>query len=150
MDGVAMMEIKSGAFKSEDARDWMICLLTVFKARGNQLNNLVVVCDNAPYCTGFKTAIESDIEGGSCATFLQLESYTPELNPLENVWSKIKANVKSQLVLYTPADVGLECLNDAILSAKNTISSEDCARAIYQSTRSFEQVLRQEDINVKL
>jgi transposase len=55
--------------------------------------NDVVVMDNLPThkVAGVREAIES-----AGATLEYLPSYSPDLNPIENMWSKVKAGLKSQ------------------------------------------------------
>lgn len=50
----------------------------------------VVVMDNlsSHYCVGVREAIEADAVG---ATLMYLPPYSPELNPIEHTWSKLKA-----------------------------------------------------------
>lgn len=59
---------------------------------GNQLDDLVVVCDNAPCHSSLEVAV-----AGTGATLLRLAPYSPMLNAIETIWSKIKQNVKTHL-----------------------------------------------------
>lgn len=63
-----------------------------WEATGNRLDDLVIVLDNAPsHAKAALAVIDTPV------TILRLGSYSPMLNPCENIWSKVKAEVKGQL-----------------------------------------------------
>ena len=53
-------------------------------------------------------------------TFIKLPPYSPDLNPIEMLWSKIKAILRSLEVRIN------EALPDAIASAFQRVSTTDC------------------------
>jgi transposase len=59
---------------------------------GNQLEGLVIVCDNAP-CHSRLEAVTN----GTTVTLLRLGPYSPMLNPIEAIWSKVKCYTKTHL-----------------------------------------------------
>ena len=59
---------------------------------GQQLSELVVVADNAPAHSQLYHVFE-----GTDAMLLRLGPYSPMLNPIESIWSKVKAFVKAQM-----------------------------------------------------
>ena len=77
----------------------------------------VVVMDNlSPHkATAVRTAIES-----AGATLLYLPPYSPDFNPIENLWSKVKGRLRS-LAART-----VETLHDAIGQAFATVTPADC------------------------
>ena len=77
----------------------------------------IVIMDNINFhCTD---AVKSAIEAVGC-TVVFLPPYSPELNPIENMWSKIKAYLKKRMP---------KCLSeyhDALSEALEKISDYDC------------------------
>ena len=59
---------------------------------GQQLSELVVVADN----TSAHSRLHHVFEGAD-AMLLRLGPYSPMLNPIESIWSKVKAFVKAQM-----------------------------------------------------
>ena len=55
------------------------------------------------------------------ADVLYLPPYSPDLNPIEKLWSKVKAILRKFRVR------SLDALDDAICSALNGVSADDCA-----------------------
>ena len=91
--GLIHLEVKRGSFKKEDAKLWMkTCLEQAMQKYGQPV---VLVMDNAP-C---HSKVEDDIltDGLSDCEILRLSPYSPMFNPIENVWSVIKAYVKREL-----------------------------------------------------
>lgn len=77
----------------------------------------VVVMDNlTPHkAAGVRQAIES-----VGAELRYLPPYSPDFNPIENMWSKVKANLRSL------AARSIESLHDAIGLALATVTPSDC------------------------
>ena len=82
---------------------------------------------------------------------LKLEPYSPMLNPVEAIWAKIKAHVKSQLRVpeVEPPRVGeqrIAHLERCIEEAMATITNGDCSRAAQHSTTFQSDVLELRDM----
>jgi transposase len=77
----------------------------------------VVVMDNlSPHkASGVREAIES-----VGATLRYLPPYSPDFNPIENMWSKVKGKLRSL------AARSVESLHDAIATAVGTVTPTDC------------------------
>ena len=77
----------------------------------------VVVMDNlsAHKASGVREAIES-----VGAELLYLPPYSPDLNPIENMWSKVKGKLRSL------AARSIESLQEAIAAAVGTVTPDDC------------------------
>jgi transposase len=77
----------------------------------------VVVMDNlSPHkASGVREAIES-----VGATLRYLPPYSPDFNPIENMWSKVKGTLRSL------AARSVESLHDAIATALATVTTSDC------------------------
>ena len=77
----------------------------------------VVVMDNlSPHkAAGVREAIE-----GAGATLRYLPPYSPDFNPIENMWSKVKG------VLRSLAARTVDALHDAIGAALSTVTPADC------------------------
>lgn len=57
----------------------------------------VIVMDNAPFHNSIK--IRQLIEKAGCE-LLFLPTYSPDLNPIEHWWHKVKTAIKKELPLY--------------------------------------------------
>jgi len=77
----------------------------------------VVILDNlSPHkAAGVREKIES-----AGATLLYLPPYSPDFNPIENMWSKVKRYLRSA------AARTYEALQEAVTSALETITPNDC------------------------
>jgi transposase len=78
---------------------------------------MVVVMDNLP--AHKIAAIRKLIEGAHCR-LVYLPPYSPDLSPIENIWSKVKQLLRSTGARVIPA------LGDAITAALATITPRDC------------------------
>lgn len=92
--GVIVMDRKRGAFRTEDAQEWFNGLATTLIAQSHRIEDVVVTCDNAPCHKRFRLAVEGMPRKPH---LLHLAPYSPMLNPIENVWSKIKSNVRRSM-----------------------------------------------------
>lgn len=81
----------------------------------------VIILDNA---SSHKNEEVIDIikETGACILFLP--PYSPELNPIENIWSKVKNFIKKQIITST------EQLYEMIAQALNTITPSDALNSV--------------------
>ncbi len=77
----------------------------------------VLVMDNlSPHKAG---AVRQAVEAAG-ATLLYLPPYSPDFNPIENLWSKVKGRLRS-LAART-----VDALHDAIGDAFRTVTAADC------------------------
>lgn len=79
--------------------------------------NAVLVMDNmkSHHAKAVKELLDKSVH------YLYLPPYSPDLNPIENLWAKVKAILR-KLKART-----LDTLPDAILAAFNCITPSDCA-----------------------
>jgi transposase len=77
----------------------------------------VVVMDNL---SAHKDARVREAVEAAGATLLYLPPYSPDLNPIENAWSKIKASLRRAKART------LDALVDAYAAALRSITAEDC------------------------
>ncbi|CAB3978035.1 Hypothetical predicted protein [Paramuricea clavata] len=82
------MTRRRGAFKSDTAKAWLLEMLENLPL-GITVDSVVVVCDNAPCHSKFE---ECAIEQPDL-TICRLGPYSSMSNPVETVWSKMKAVV---------------------------------------------------------
>lgn len=145
---VVMMERRRGSFTAELANAWVASLLHRWQNLGNQLDDLVIVCDNAPCHSRLETVFDD-----TAAVLLRLAPYSPMLNPIEIIWSKIKCYVKTHITVPQVAAPGVGeqriiYLEGLIDQAKDTIMGGDCARAAQHSTIHHPTALAMEDMVV--
>lgn len=141
--GVLSMERRRGSFTAQSANAWIESLLQRWQDMGNQLVDLVIVADNAPCHSSLENVID-----GTPATLLRLSPYSPMLNPIEIIWSKIKSYVKRQLRIPNVEPPGvieqrLVYLEGIIDQAKNTER-----RAVQHTTIHHAAALAREDMHV--
>nr|CAI5861856.1 unnamed protein product [Callosobruchus analis] len=146
--GFVTMERRRGSFSSDSANIWITNLLQRWQDMGNEVGDLVIVCDNAPCHARFEGVINN-----TEATLLRLGPYSPMLNPIENIWSKITTYVKTHLRVPQVRGIGiveqrLLYLEEIIDSAKETIVGGDCARAVQHTTIFHAASLLLQDMQV--
>ena len=91
--GLIYPEERRGAFHLKDACKWLRgCIRKVFETYRRPV---VIVIDNAPCHSRIEEILaEEELSRNS---ILRLAPYSPMLNPIEHIWSLIKASVKSNL-----------------------------------------------------
>ena len=104
------------------------------------------VCDNAPCHAHLDSLAQT---GG--ITILRLGPYSPMLNPLETIWSKLKSQVKSQMNVPVVHGVGLgeqrlQFLENIVRNSLGCISTNDCVRSAQHTTTFHPLVLSSSDI----
>ena len=77
----------------------------------------IVVMDNL---AAHKTAGIGELIESSGASVLYLPPYSPDFNPIENMWSKVKQHLRSA------AARTFDTLCDAVAEALNTVTQSDC------------------------
>ena len=107
---------------------------------GIEVGEIVLVCDNAPY---YSTVEEEDFPG---LTVQRFAPYWPMLNPVENIWCKMKSHVKRHMRVPAVARPGvgeqrLQYVEQNIDNAMATINHQDCARCCQHAQGFFEAVL---------
>ena len=110
--------------------------------------DLVIVADNAPCHSRLEAAVRN-----SGAEVLRLGPYSPMLNPIENIWSKVKSDVKSNLRIPDVSPPGvteqrLVYLEEAIDEAKALISGGDCGRAVVHAASFYADAMNCVDMRV--
>ena len=91
--GLIHHEIRTGSFNKESAREWLrVCFRKANTVYGR---NVVIVIDNAPCHSQIEVVLDEPEFLGN--KILRLGPYSPMLNPIENIWSVIKAFVKREL-----------------------------------------------------
>src|SRR5271167_3165636 len=147
-ESVLKFTIRRGAFKSVDCNEWVATLLQDYARNGGNLDNMVLICDNAPCHSRLE-----NVFNGTGAQLLRLGPYSPMLNPLENLWSVVKQGVKRTLVTpnVQPPNVGeqrLAYLEDVVRQSIELITPGHCLRSYQHSTTFHGAVLALEDVDV--
>ncbi len=144
---VHMMCVR-GAFNTEAPKSWVQDMLNNLPA-GLTMDNMVLECDNAP-C---HSKLEELMEENDGFIVCKLGPYSPQLNPLENIWSKMKAAVKRDMRVpeVNPPAVGeqrLQYVEGLIDTAMGVITSQDIGQACQHSQGFFQATLNLEDMGV--
>lgn len=146
--GVVLMQRKRGSYTAVLANTWLEELLHRWEELGNELLDLVIVCDNAPCHSRLE-----EVVNGTEARLLRLGPYSPMLNPIENIWSKIKTYCKTHLRVPDVQPPGvveqrLTYLERIIDEAKDTVVGGDCSRAAQHTTIHHVAALAMQDMRV--
>lgn len=146
--GVVHMQHRRGSFTAQLANEWVTILMQKWEDAGNNLEDLVIVSDNAPCHSKLERVIDS-----TPASLLRLGPYSPMLNPIESIWSKIKTYAKNNIRVPNVSGPGiieqrLVYLEDIIERAMNTITGGDCTRAVQHCTVHQANALAMNDMAV--
>ena len=114
---------------------------------GIEVGEVVLVCGNAP-CHSTVDELEEDFPG---LTVQRLAPYSPMLDPVENIWCKMKSHVKRHVSVPAVAHPGvgeqrLQYVEQNIDNAMATIIHQDCASCCQHAQCFFEAVLYNEDM----
>ena len=112
-DGVAAAVTLDGATDADAFRTFVADFLAPALRPGD-----VVVMDNlsAHHAAGVRAAVEA-----AGATLLHLPAYSPDLNPIEKLWSKVKQRLRDAAARTK------EALDRAIADALAAVTASDCA-----------------------
>ncbi|KAG9414098.1 hypothetical protein AC1031_013305 [Aphanomyces cochlioides] len=88
-------EMKRGSYKSDGANEWLRRMLRSAIESIGSFNDIVVIPDNAPCHSKLSRVIQDDEFFG--VQLLKLSPYSPMLNPIENLWSSMKAFIDTHL-----------------------------------------------------
>lgn len=106
------------AFYGEWAADEMAFMTFVTNILIPQLEpNKYVVMDNVPFHT--VNSVEEAIRKVGCVPVF-LPPYSPELSPIENMWSKVKRHLKKTAARTK------ESISKAITDALRSVTASDC------------------------
>ena len=88
--GMVHWERRRGSFRKDDCKEW---LRRALEACPTPLDRVTVVCDNAPVHTDLESVV-ADFPG---LALLRTAPYSAPLNPIEAVWSSMKAHMKRSI-----------------------------------------------------
>jgi transposase len=113
LSGIVAPMLLDGAMNGESFRAWVEQMLAPVLERGD-----IVVLDNLPAhkVRGVRQAIEN-----AGARLLYLPPYSPDLNPIENAFAKLKAIVRAA------AARSLDALENAAAQAITRLLPAECA-----------------------
>jgi transposase len=112
LDGVVAPMVIDGPLNGESFADYVELSLVPELEPGD-----IVVMDNLPVHKSKRVA--DAIQASGC-TLVFLPPYSPDLSPIENMWSKVKA------ILRTAAARTFDAVVDATGDALRAITPEDC------------------------
>lgn len=147
--GTVAMNCLKSIDKEEDYNSYINILLSRWHEMGHPFKNLLIICDK----TFSYNAIESDVAKitNSKAKVMRLDAYTPMLNPMETIWSKMKNYVKAHLSMQQPTESSehrLQQLEQYINEAWASTTLVDCTHAIEFSTSFHADALSMRDMHV--
>ena len=83
---------RRGTFKFDAAKAWVLEMLEHLPPQV-RIGSVVLVCDNAPYHSKFEECVNVNLG----LTFCRLRLYSPILNSVEIIWSKMKVALKQRM-----------------------------------------------------
>jgi len=92
-NGLEYWEKRRGNYKKEEAANFVRRLIRTLVGNGTPLINVVVICDNAPCHSNIEDLLQEPEFNG--AKIVRLGPYSPQLNPIEAVWSFVKDKFKT-------------------------------------------------------
>ena len=139
---------RRGSFKADTAMQWVEDMLLNLP-HGISPDTTVLVIDNAP-CHSRIEECEARFPG---FIVQRLGPYSPMLNPIENIWSKVKSLVKNQMKVpnVMPPAVGeqrLAFVETLIDRAMGQVTNRDCANCCQHAQGFFRAVLNGENMQV--
>lgn len=144
--GILKWSRMRGSFTAAKAKAWVISLMENLPDY-MQPQNIVLVIDNAPCHTSLDEC-ETLFPG---LTVLRLAPYSPALNPIENIWSKLKSRVKASMRVpeVTPPSVVEQRLcyvENMIDSAILAITPQDCINCTQHIQGMYPLALNKQDM----
>jgi transposase len=112
LDGVVAPMLLDGPVNAETFAGYIEdCLVPALEAED------ILIMDNLPAHKSVR--ITQAVEGAGCK-LVYLPPYSPDFNPIENMWSKVKASLRKTAARTFGA------LVDGVKDALHTISFDDC------------------------
>ena len=154
--GMIYHQIRRGAFRKDSALEWVKQCLR----RANEIHGgvVVLVLDNAPCHNAIEAALEE--EDLQMHFILRLAPYSPMINPIESVWSFMKATVKRNLAdrmatilggeeqgNLTKTEYRLQTLESDITRVIAEVTPSMCANFIAHIQNLLPSVLNCEDVH---
>ena len=153
MDRIINFTTKRGAYTKDACKEWFCTVLDELKL-STSVKSIVVICDNAPCHNGLEDVLKETAYQG--VTILRLAPYSPMLNPIENIWSIVKANVKKDLRTCHTNLVGgdptgmlsnqewrMRQLENIITKATFFITKDHCCKFVHHIEKSCMEALSQ-------
>lgn len=144
--------LRRGSFRKETANAFILELIDRLQERGEDITNVVLVIDNAPCHCRIEEALQLLRDSGHRVPQLErLSPYSPMLNPIENIWSKIKASVKrrNRVPVVEPPRLGeqrLVYLENLISSVIGEVSLTDISNSIQHTSSHYPLALNLQDM----
>jgi len=153
--GLIHCEVRRGSFTKLTAIEWFKTCLR--KANEIYKSEVVIVIDNAPCHSKIEEIL--DEEEFKLNKMLRLGPYSPMLNPIENIWSQVKAEVKSNLanrmsnILNDAVRNGLGIgefrlrkLEEEVWNCLKNVTPADCVKYIAKIQGLFSSVINKENV----
>lgn len=146
---------KRGSFTKEVCHLWVAQLLDTLVDEG--LTDAVIVCDNAPCHNGLEVVFARPEY--SNFDILRLGPYSPELNPIEGIWSIVKSHIQhnmragyAEMLAGDPekklsqVEWRMQFLKRIANEAIAVIKPEHCSGMVQHAKRRFDAVLNLRDL----
>jgi transposase len=157
--GLVYWERRRGSFRKESFNEWLRQCLRACVEEGLTMQDVVIVVDNAPaHCEAELLCQEGEFFG---ITVLRLAPYSPMLNAIESVWSKVKCHINQKLQddfeeliagdphgILTQAEFRLRHLERQMDDAMHLVTPGTCLRACNHVQQFYAAALDLQDLTV--
>jgi len=92
-DGLEYWEKRRGSYKKEEAANFVRRLIQTLIGNGKLPENIIIVCDNAPCHSNIEAVLQ--LPDYRLVRILRLGPYSPQINPIEAVWSFTKEKYRA-------------------------------------------------------
>lgn len=153
--GLVYWERRRGSYKNYDCCEW---LRTLLRSVHDNMERIVIVCDNAPVHVRIEAVAEEPEFAG--VTIIRSAPYSAPLNPIEECWSVMKADMKRNMAAtfnqmmappiqgMTQTEHRLRYLEAAIDESMLTITPLLCMRTCNHVQRHFANCLALQDLQM--
>ncbi len=153
--GLIYWERKRGSYKGDNACDWLRTMLNACFARN--LFDIVIICDNAPCHSRLESVMEEPVYND--VELLRLSPYSPMLNPIESIWSSVKASIKTTLAenqaemlngdpqnQLSATEFRMRFMERAVDNAMQQVTPNQCMRCMNHVQTFYARAIAQQDM----
>ncbi|CAH8558946.1 unnamed protein product [Dicrocoelium dendriticum] len=154
-NGLIACSVLRGSYNKQRCAQW---LRRVLDTNGTGfVERCILICDNAPCHTHLEHVfLEEPYRSGR---LLRLAPYSPALNPIEGIWSIIKAHVKqamkgrySEMLLGDPEGImnksewRIRFLEHAVSEARALVTQQHCKQMVQHVSKNYGRVVHLADL----
>lgn len=150
-------ERRRGSFKNEDFLDFLRQCLREICANGHNMEDIVLVMDNAPAHSRAESIMEEEEFNG--VQICRLAPYSSMLNPIEHIWNSVKAEIKRRLQetfdiliegdptgVLNQTEFRIQHLENIADAAMRVVTPQMCLRSFNHVQKHYPSVMQMQDM----